>query len=190
MIGSLRGRVTHVGADFAIVDVDGIGYRVFMAPRVLGRFGIGGEVRLFTHHLVRDDQQALFGFAQTDELALFELLLSVSGIGPRLALAITSAHPVERLQVAILGDDLDLLTSVPGVGRKSAQRIVLELKEKIHAAGVAAGGGSSDSDVTAALQALGYSPAEARDAAHSVAASDGTLEGRIRLALQELARAR
>ncbi|MFN2483365.1 MAG: Holliday junction branch migration protein RuvA [Candidatus Limnocylindria bacterium] len=190
MIGAVRGRVTHIGADFAILDVGGLGYRVFAAPRVLGALGVGGEASLFTHHLVRDDQQALFGFSQTDELALFELLLSVSGIGPRLALAITGAHPVDRLQVAILGDDLDLLTSVPGVGRKSAQRILLELKEKIHAAGIAAGGSSSDSDVAAALQALGYSPGEARDAARSVASSDGTLEGRIRLALQELARAR
>ncbi|MDQ3881403.1 MAG: Holliday junction branch migration protein RuvA [Chloroflexota bacterium] len=189
MIGSLRGTVRHVGSDFVLLDIGGVGYRVAVAPRLLARLRVGREAAVFTHHLVRDDQQALFGFAQTDELALFELLLGVSGIGPRLALAITSAHPVERLQVAILGDDIDLLTSVPGVGRKSAQRIVLELKEKIHAAGIAAGGTTADSDVVAALQALGYSAAEARDATHAVVASDGSLEGRIRLALRELAAA-
>ena len=190
MIGSLRGRVTHIGADYALIEVGGIGYRVHTSPRVLSRLAIDGEASLFTHHLVRDDQQALFGFAKPDELAFFELLLSVSGIGPRLALAITSAHPVDRLQLAILSDDLDLLTSVSGVGRKGAQRIVLELKEKIHAAGIAAGGPANDSDLVAALQALGYSAAEARDAAGGVAGADATLEGRIRLALQELARAR
>ena len=189
MIGSLRGRVTHVGGDFALVEVGGIGYRVYTSPRVLSTLRTDREAHLYTHHLVREDQSALFGFAQTDELAFFELLLSVSGIGPRLALAITSAHAVERLQLAILSDDIDLLTSVSGVGRKSAQRIVLELKEKIHAAGIAAGP-SGDSDLVAALQALGYSAAEARDASRSVTASDGTLEGRIRLALQELAGAR
>jgi len=190
MIGSLRGSVAHIGGDYALVEVGGIGYRVYASPRVVASLRVGGEARLYTYHLVREDQVALFGFAQTDELAFFELLLSVSGIGPRLALAITSAHPVERLQIAILANDIDLLTSVSGVGRKGAQRIVLELKEKIHAAGVAAGGPAGDSDLVAALQALGYSAAEARDATRAVTTADGTLEGRIRLALQELAASR
>ena len=114
-----------------------------MAPKLLARLRPEREAHFFIHHLVREDQQSLFGFASPEELAFFELLMTVTGVGPRLALAIVGAHPVTRLQLAIVTDDLDLLTSVSGVGRKTAQRIVLELKEKIHAAGIAVGPGGS-----------------------------------------------
>lgn len=191
MIGSLRGTVTHLGADHALIEVAGIGYRVLAGPSLLARLHTGREASVFTHHLVREDQQALFGFATTEELGFFELLMTVSQVGPRLALAITAAHPVTRLQLAIIGDDVDVYTSVSGVGRKTAQRIILELKEKVHAAGTAAGGArSTDSDVVAALESLGYSAAEARRAAGTVAAIDGGLDVRIKAALQELARTR
>lgn len=188
MIGSLRGQVTHIGLDHALIEVGGIGYRVVAGPTLLGRLRRDAEASVFTHHLVREDQQALFGFATNEELAFFELLLTVSGVGPRLALAITSAYAVTKLQLAIVTDDVDLFTSVSGVGRKTAQRIILELKEKVHAAGAAGGGGAaSDSDVVAALESLGYTAAEARRAAGAVAGSDGGLDLRIKSALQELA---
>ncbi|MDQ6683104.1 MAG: Holliday junction branch migration protein RuvA [Chloroflexota bacterium] len=192
MIGSIRGLVTHIGPEHALVEVGGIGYRVVAGPALLAGLRIGSEARLFTHHLVREDQQALFGFASVEELAFFELLMTVAGVGPRLALAVTAAQPVTKLQLAILTDDVDLFTSVSGVGRKTAQRLILELKEKVHAAGIAAGAGSRgpDSDVVAALESLGYTAAEARRAAGSVAGSDGGLDLRIRAALQELARSR
>jgi holliday junction DNA helicase RuvA len=191
VIGSIRGRVTHVGADYALIEVGGIGYRVSCGPALLARLRVGSEARLFTHHLVREDQQALFGFASPDELGFFEQLMTVSQVGPRLALAITSAHPVTRLQLAILGDDVDVFTSVSGVGRKTAQRIILELKEKVHAAGLAVGAGAPpDSDVVAALESLGYTGIEARRAAAAVAADGQELDARIRAALQELSRAR
>jgi Holliday junction DNA helicase RuvA len=149
----------------------------------------GTDVRVFTHHVVREDQEALFGFATLDELGFFEQLITVTQVGPRLALAITSAHPVTKLQLAILNDDLDVFTSVSGVGRKTAQRITLELKEKVHAAGLAAGGGGpADSDVVAALESLGYTAVEARKAAGTVVSTDGGLDARIKAALQELAR--
>ena len=191
MIGSLRGRVTHLGQDFALFEVGGIGYRVVAGPALLARLRRGAEASVFTHHLVREDQQALFGFATTEELAFFELLMTVSQVGPRLALAITAAHPVTKLQLAILTDDIDVYTSVSGVGRKTAQRIILELKEKVHAAGVAAGGGgTTDSDIVAALESLGYTATEARRAAGAVAGAEGGLDSRIKAALQELARSR
>jgi Holliday junction DNA helicase RuvA len=191
MIGSLRGPVTHIGADYVIIELGGVGYRVVVAPKLMGRLRPEREAHFFVHHLVRDDQQALFGFGSGEELALFELLMTVTGVGPRLALAISSAHPVTRLQLAIVTDDLDVLTSVSGVGRKTAQRIALELKEKIHAAGIAVGpGGAADSDVVAALESLGYTQTEARRAAGSVAGTDGGLDARIKAALQELARSR
>ncbi len=191
MIGSLRGPVTHLGHDFVLVELGGVGYRVMAGPALLARLRVGSEAHVFTHHLVREDAQALYGFGAPEELAFFELLMTVSGVGPRLALAITAAHPVTRLQIAIISDDADLLTSVSGVGRKTALRIILELKEKIHAAGVAAGGGSTaESDVVAALESLGYTQSEARRAAASVAGGDAALDLRIKSALQELARAR
>jgi Holliday junction DNA helicase RuvA len=191
VIGSIRGPVTHVGLDHALIEVNGIGYRVVASPALLATLRVGAEASVFTHHLVREDQQALFGFATTEELAFFELLMTVSQVGPRLALAITSAHPVTRLQLAIVTDDVDVYTSVSGVGRKTAQRIILELKEKVHAAGIAVGpGGGSDSDVVAALESLGYTASEARRAAGAVARADGALDARIKAALQELARTR
>jgi holliday junction DNA helicase RuvA len=191
VIGSVRGTVTHVGLDSALIEVGGIGYRVVAGPALLATLRPGSQAAIYTHHLVREDQQALFGFASTEELALFELLMTVSQVGPRLALAITSAHPVTKLQLAIVTDDVDVFTSVSGVGRKTAQRIILELKEKVHAAGIAASGAAAaDSDVVAALESLGYSATEARRAAGAVAGTDGELDARIKAALQELARNR
>jgi Holliday junction DNA helicase RuvA len=192
LIGSLRGPVTQIGSDSVLIELGGVGYRVMAGPSLIARLRLGAEAKLWIHHLVREDQQALFGFASPEELAFFELLMTVSGVGPRLALAITAAHQVMKLQLAIVTDDIDLLTSVTGVGRKTAQRVILELKEKIHAAGIAAGGGSSrsDSDVVAALESLGYTSSEARRAAGAVAGSEGGLDLRIKAALQELARSR
>jgi Holliday junction DNA helicase RuvA len=191
MIGTLRGAVTHMGLDYVVIELGGVGYRVYVSPTQLARMRPEREAHFFIHHLVREDQQALFGFGSAEELAFFELLMTVSGVGPRLALAITASHPVTRLQMAIVTDDVDVLTSVSGVGRKTAQRIILELKEKIHAAGIAAApGGPSDSDVVAALESLGYTTSEARRAAGAVAGTEGGLDVRIRAALQELARHR
>jgi len=191
MIGSVRGQVTHIGADYALVEVAGIGYRIVAGPALLARLHTGSEASVYTHHLVREDQEALFGFATLDELGFFEQLMTVTQVGPRLALAIISAHAVTRLQLAIINDDVDVFTSVSGVGRKTAQRIILELKEKVHAASLAAGGGATtDSDVVAALESLGYTASEARKAAGAVAGTDGALDARIKAALQELARSR
>jgi len=191
VIGSVRGPVTHVGQDSALVEVAGIGYRIVAGPALLAKLRIGREASVFTHHLVREDQEALFGFATMEELTFFELLMTVSQVGPRLALAITAAHAVTKLQLAIVTDDPDTFTGVSGVGRKTAQRIILELKEKVHAAGIAGGGASStDSDVVAALESLGYSSSEARRAAGAVAGTAGELAVRIKAALQELARSR
>jgi Holliday junction DNA helicase RuvA len=191
MIGSVRGPVTHLGPDYVLIEVGGIGYRVIAGPSLLSKLRVRREASVYTHHLVREDQEALFGFGTTEELAFFELLMTVSQVGPRLALAITAAHAVTKLQLAIVTDDVDVFTSVSGVGRKTAQRVILELKEKVHAAGIAAGGaGTTDSDVVAALESLGYSATEARRAAGAVAGTAGELDARIKAALQELARSR
>ncbi|HJX68525.1 MAG TPA: Holliday junction branch migration protein RuvA [Candidatus Limnocylindrales bacterium] len=194
MIASLDGTVSAVFADSLILEVGGVGYRVFCAPAALSTVRTGERAKLFTHHLVREDAQALYGFRTPEELGFFGLLLTVTGVGPKVALAIIGSRAVGDLQLAILSDDLALLTAVPGVGRKLAARTVLELKEKVAAAGVAAGGGAAggESEVVAALLALGYSAGEAREASREaltdLTAGSG-LEDRVKAALRTLLKA-
>ncbi len=196
MIASLDGMVSAVFADSLILEVGGVGYRVFCAPSVLVSTRAGERAKLFTHHLVREDAQALYGFRTPDELGFFGLLLTVTGVGPKVALAIIGSRAIGDLQLAILSDDLALLTAVSGVGKKLAARIVLELKEKVAAAGVAAGaaaGGATagESEVVGALLALGYSAGEARQASREALADltvGSSLEDRVKAALRTLVR--
>jgi Holliday junction DNA helicase RuvA len=197
VIASLDGLVSAVFADSLILEVGGVGYRVFCAPAVLASARTGERAKVFTHHLVREDAQALYGFRTPEELGFFGLLLTVTGVGPKVALAVIGSRAIGDLQLAILSDDLALLTAVPGVGRKLAARIVLELKEKVAAAGVAAGaaagGGAAagESEVVAALLALGYSAGEARQASLDALADltvSSDLEERVKAALRTLLR--
>jgi len=193
MIASLDGTVGAVGADSLVLEVGGVGYRVFAAPRILASAASGSRLRLHTYHLVREDQQALYGFATAEELGFFNLLLTVTGVGPKVALSIVGSRPTADLQLAILAEDHTVLTAIPGVGRKLAERVIFELREKVAAAGLAAGaaGGAGESEVVAALLALGYSQGEARAASRAVMADlavGSTLEDRVRAALRSLAR--
>ncbi|CAN5784421.1 Holliday junction branch migration protein RuvA [soil metagenome] len=196
MIAFVEGRVTSLSADALVIDTGGMGYRVFCGPGTLAALREGAAVRLVTHHLVREDLQALYGFRSPEELGFFELLITVTGVGPKVALAIVSSRPVADLQLAVFQEDDAVLTSVSGVGKKLAARIVLELKEKVAVAGVAAGAGrdaagTAESEVVAALQALGYSAGEAREAARGAVAAlpAGTsLEERVKGALRALRR--
>jgi len=157
----------------------------------------GSRLKLHTYHLVREDQQALYGFRSADELGFFTLLLTVTGVGPKVALAIVGSRPTADLQLAIMTQDQAVLVSIPGIGKKLAERIIFELKEKVTAAGVAAAGTSvagaeaSEGEIVAALQALGYSLAEAREASRTALADVGvasTLEERVKAALRSLVR--
>lgn len=196
MIASVEGVVGAITADSVVIEVGGIGYRVFAAPAVLATATQGAIVKLHTFHLVREDQQALYGFRTSEELGFFNLLLSVTGVGPKVALAIVGSRPTADLQLAIMTGDQAVLVSIPGIGRKLAERVIFELKEKVAAAGVAAvgsvpGGGAAESDVVGALQALGYSLGEARDASRAALADGtigGTLEERVKSALRSLLR--
>lgn len=194
MIASLDGVVGAVDADSLVLEVGGIGYRVFAAPAVLSAARPGERLKLHVHHLVREDQQALYGFRSAEELGFFNLLLTVNGVGPKVALAVVGSRPPADLQLAILQEDQAVLTAVPGVGRKLAERIIFELREKVAAAGtaVAVGGlGGGESEVAAALLALGYSQIEAREAARAALATPevgASLEERVKAALRNLAR--
>jgi holliday junction DNA helicase RuvA len=197
VIASVEGIVGAVAADSLVIEVGGIGYRVFAAPAILAAAQPGSRLKLHTFHLVREDQQALYGFRSAEELGFFTLLLTVNGVGPKVALAIVGSRPTPDLQLAIMAQDQAVLVSIPGIGKKLAERIIFELKEKVAAAGVAAttaygaGAGAAESEVVAALQALGYSLAEAREASR-IALSDptigGTLEDRVKAALRSLLR--
>jgi Holliday junction DNA helicase RuvA len=197
VIASLDGIVGAVALDSLVVEVGGIGYRVYAAPSVLASVPPGGRLKLFTHHVVREDQQALYGFRTVEELGFFGLLLTVTGVGPKAAMAIVGSRATPDLQLAIMQQDQAVLVAIPGIGKKLAERVIFELKEKVAAAGVAAAGTAiaseyaSEGEVVGALQALGYSLAEARTASRAAmanAAVESSLEERVKAALRVLAR--
>ena len=189
MIAGLHGTLESLGGDWAIINVGGIGFQVYMPTSTLSLLGaIGEEVKLHTHLHLREDNATLYGFATDDELRFFQTLLGVSGLGPKLALAMLSAMSLDKLTMAIATGSVDLLTIVPGIGKKVADRLVLELKDKIAAGWVttpAAQLAEANTDVLAALTSLGYSVAEATRAVATLPpSSDLTLEERLKLALQ------
>ena len=191
MIASLQGVVESLGGDYAIINVGGVGFRAYMPTSVLSTLGkVGEEVQIYTQLLVKDDDISLYGFGSADELTLFETLIGVSGLGPRLAMAMLSALNVEQITMAIATGSTDLLITVPGIGRKMASRLILELKDRIGAgliATPAAQIAQENTDVLAALTSLGYSVAEASRAVATLpAASDLSVEERVKLALQYL----
>jgi Holliday junction DNA helicase RuvA len=195
MIAAIEGMVGAIAGDSLVVEVAGIGYRVFVSPAVIAGAGPGSKLKLHTYHLVRDDQQALYGFRSPEELGFFNLLLSVTGVGPKVALAITGSRPVADLQLAIIEGDQAMLTAIPGIGKRLAERVIFELKEKVAAAAISASigalAGTGDNEVVAALQALGYSLGEARDASRAAlagATGADTLEDRVKAALRTLMR--
>jgi len=189
VISSLHGKLESLGSDWAIINVAGIGFQVYMPTSALSTLGkTGDEVRLYTHFHLREDSATLYGFTSSEELWLFQTLISVSGLGPRLALAMLSALSVDQITMAIATGSADLLTMIPGIGKKVANRIILELKEKIGAGWVATPAtqiAQENTDVLTALTTLGYSAAEAARAAATLPPStDLSLEEKIRLALQ------
>ncbi len=197
MIGSLRGTVVDRPTDGeAVVEVGGVGYRVSLPTPVAAGMG-DGEVFLFVHTHVRDDAIVLYGFATAAERRTFEALVAAHGVGPSLALAVLSALSPSALAEAVAGDDVDLLCTVPGVGKKTAARMVLELKSTLAAAAgtvtpagpVAPVDGSARRDARAALAELGYGADEVR-AALAAVPGDGPAEAQVRAALRNLAGAR
>lgn len=188
MIASLYGKVESLSSDWAIINVGGIGFQVYMPTSTLSMLGtIGEEVKLHTHFHLREDNATLYGFASAEELGLFQTLIGVSGVGPKLAVAMLSVMDAEKLTMAIATGSTDLLTGIPGIGKKVANRIILELKEKIGAGWIttpAAQLAQENIEVVAALTSLGYSVAEANRAVATLPSSDLSLEEKIKLALQ------
>lgn len=188
MIASLKGKLESLGSDGAVIDVGGIGFRVYMPTSTLTMLGaVGSEVKLHTHLHLREDNATLYGFASAEELELFRVLIGISGLGPRLALAVLSAMSTESLAAAVTTGNADLLTGIPGIGKKMANRLVLELKDKLGAGWAiapAAQVAQENADALAALTSLGYSVSEATRAVASLPREQElSLEDKVKLAL-------
>lgn len=192
MIAFLRGRVLSKGTNYAIIETANIGYQVFAGENFLNDLKIGSEIEVYTHHQVREEASDLYGFKTPEDLELFELLLTVSGVGPKSALGIISMATATDIKEAIIRGDANLLTKVSGIGKKTAERLVLELKNKI----LRTGGttitldmnGSGGSDEIDALMSLGYSLSEARAALNLVDTSLTDSGERVKAALKKMAR--
>jgi len=189
MIASLRGKVETLGGDWVVVEVGGVGYQVYMPLSTLNKLGsIGSDIKLYTHFHLREDSATLFGFATIEELNLFQTLTGVSGLGPKLAMAMLSAMSVEQLTIGIAAGSTELLISIPGIGKKMAQRLILELKEKVSGGtfiSAEAVPTEGNGEVLSALTSLGYSPAEAARAVTNLPkdSNELSLEERIKLTL-------
>lgn len=193
MIASVSGRVAAVSPEGAIVEVGGVGLQVQCAPGTIARLRTGEHTTLHTALVVREDSLTLYGFATADERATFELLQTASGVGPRLAQSILAVHPPDAVRRAVATEDVGALTLVPGIGRKGAQRIVLELRDRLgepEATGAAALGGGEPAvrtQVRDALVSLGYAAREADEAARALP-DDVDTGTALKSALQSLAR--
>ena len=197
MITLLEGTIEFKAEKFIVLNVNGVGYRVFCGPDTLQKIpekfdGVNPatprKIKLWTHHHVREDSQELYGFLHYPELELFELLIGISGIGPKGALGVMAIAPVDTLKKAIASGDTSYLTRVSGIGRKTAEKVVLELKEKLAGRGVSVSAPElkDEADALDALVALGYSQREARDALAAVPQDITSIEKRVREALKRL----
>ena len=187
MIAYIQGKLIGKSESYVVVQAGGIGYKIFVPGSVLER-EIHSEIELHTYMQVREDAMNLYGFLTRPELATFELLISVSGVGPKMALSILSAGDPSYIQNAIVSQDVTVFTGISGVGRKTAERIIVELKEKMGALmPVSTGGMGTAGEVVAALESLGYSQKEIRDAITVIDRSN-SVEDQIRQALKALSR--
>ncbi len=191
MIATLDGTLEYRGTDSVIINVGGIGFQLYIPSSTLSQLGaIGGKVSLYTHLHLRKDNVSLYGFVSNEESALFKNFISVSGIGPKVALAMLSALNPQQLAMAITSGNIDLISQVPGVGKKMASRLVVELRGKLEKEWEEAALplAPENTDVIAALTSLGYSLREATQAVSSLPDSkELSLEEKVKLVLQQLA---
>jgi holliday junction DNA helicase RuvA len=187
MIAKLKGKIEYLRDNYAVIDVAGVGYKVYLSAYTFGKVAGMESVDLFIHTYVREDILALYGFLTLDELEMFELLIGISGIGPKAAMGILSIADPKTIRTAILNEDPSILTKVSGVGKKTAERVILELKNKIADMSQADKDQSvTDSDAIEALTAMGYSVSEARDSLKLVSGDIKDVGDRVKLALKSL----
>jgi Holliday junction DNA helicase RuvA len=196
MIAFVRGRVAALTLNAAVVDVGGVGYHVFCTPGTIAGLRLGSDTQLATSLVVREDSSTLYGFADVDERDMFELVQTASGVGPKVAQAMLAVLSPDRLRQAISGSDHAALTAVPGIGRKGAERIVVELKDRVGSpvTSISTGGAAWRDQVRDALQGLGWSNRDAEQAVDTVAADarpdpDADVPTLLRAALRTLSKA-
>ncbi|MBI2028631.1 MAG: Holliday junction branch migration protein RuvA [Candidatus Levybacteria bacterium] len=189
MIGFLRGEIVFKEGNYIIIDVGGIGYKVFVAQDVISKSNNNSHLKLFTYTHVREDAISLFGFLDSLDLKLFEDLISVSGIGPKTAMNIFSVGTREEITQAIISGDVVFFTGIPRLGKKNAQKIIIELKSKLGSVedlDLTKIDVKENSEVIAALRNFGFNNKEALDALKAIEGKGKTTEGKIRLALKYL----
>jgi holliday junction DNA helicase RuvA len=186
MIGSLKGTIQHKSTNYIILETNGVGYKVFVTPTLMFGLKTGQSLNLVTLTYVREDQLTLYGFENLAELEFFEMLLTVSGVGPKSAVGIMSLASLDMIKSAIASGDAAVFTKVSGIGRKTAERVIIELKDKLKAQVDAAPVAREHSDAMDALLALGYSPQEARDALKAVPIGVKDLQEKVKFALKAL----
>jgi Holliday junction DNA helicase RuvA len=190
MIASLHGTIQHIGKDNLVINVGGVGLRVFVPRTILEDVGgVGRSIRLHTHLVVREQELSLYGLETEEDLGLFELLLGVNGVGPKVALAILSTLSPEMLQSAIMQEETVILQRVPGIGKKTAERIMFQLRDKMDFTAVATTVplvSDVDADVIDVLTGLGFSIVEAQAALQKIPREAETIDERVQLALQQL----
>lgn len=186
MISRIEGKIVKKGDKFVVVDIGGLGYRVYTTNDVLVNVSEGSTSILLTHLVVREDALDLYGFLDEEELDFFELLLGVSGIGPKSALSVMNITTVDSLKKAIATSDTAYLTKVSGIGRKTAEKIIIELRDKLSAHTKDAGTLRGESDAIEALRSLGYSLEEARDALKRISIDTEDTGAKVKEALKIL----
>ncbi len=188
MIGSITGNISHKGTGYIILATGGVGYKVFITPLLMPTLKVSQELSLVVLTYVREDQITLYGFSTLPELEFFEMLLTVSGVGPKSALGIMSLAAIDMIKSAIVSEDPSVFTKVSGIGRKTAERVIVELKGKLKDEASSAPVAREHSDALDALIALGYREQEARDALKSVPKDTANLQDKIKIALKSLSK--
>jgi Holliday junction DNA helicase RuvA len=188
----LSGRVDYIGEDYAVIDISGLGYRVFTSQNTMKSLKIGEISKIFTHLIVKEDDLVLYGFSTRDELSMFKLLISVSGVGPKAGASLLNQYKASELAAAIIGRDIAKLTKAQGIGKKIAERIILELKDKIDTESAIGGaeafeGGDEISQVIEALVSLGYNYSIASTAVMKLKDTSKPIDILIKDALKQLA---
>jgi Holliday junction DNA helicase RuvA len=187
MFAQLTGEIVRMAEGYIVLDVRGVGYKVSVSPYTAGKVaGTDGPLSLHIHTHVREDQLALYGFVTLDELTMFETLLSISGVGPKVALGILSVAEPNTIRAAVVGRDPSILTGVSGVGKKTAERIIVELQNKVTAPIGGTAGSAAEQEALEALLSLGYNVTEAREALKNIPKDVKEVGERVRAALKNL----
>ena len=191
MIAKIEGQISYIGNRFLIVDVSGVGYKLFVTNEAISLSKVEESIKLWVHTAVRENSIDLYGFLDIEELSFFELLLDVSGIGPKSALSTLSVAPVSTLRKAIASGDTTYLNKVSGIGRKTAEKIIIELKDKLkeYEGDIATSQVMQEErDILEALRTLGYSQDEAREAIKKIPSNMTVMNNRLKEALKIIGR--